>query len=157
MGLKDAGQPQLPRNRNQHESSYLFRMEGHTICLQEPAAKAELPGSMFYSEKICLRERRRDIPQQNSLGQNGRQKKWTCRWLNWGRWEKHLESQKILTMLLQVTRNSPVPSTPERELPGFSVARWHTGMGRRWYLELRCLHHWQEIEQKNLHFRTFCF
>ena len=91
MGPKDTCQPQLPRNRNQHEPSYLLRLEGnksHTIRLQEPAAKAELPGSMFYSEESCLRERRRDIPQQNSLAQNGRQKKWTCRWLSWGRWEK---------------------------------------------------------------------
>ena len=71
--------------------------------------------------------------------------------------KKHLESQRILTMLLQGTRNSPVPPTPEGELPGFPVVRWHTGMGRRWYLELRCLHHWQGIEQKKFTFPYLFF
>ena len=162
MGLKDGCQPQLPRNRNQHEPSYLLRMKGnksHTIRLQEPAARAELPGSLFYSEESCLRERRRDIPQQNSLTQNGRQKKWTCRWLNWGRWEKTFGITETIkdTAARHREQSSATYSRVRspRILCGKVWAGIHTGMGRRWYLELRCLHHWQGIEQRNLLFHTF--
>lgn len=77
MGLKDACQPQLPRNRNQHEPSYLFRMEGHTICLQEPAAKAELPGSMFYSGEDLLERGEGTFSAEFTWSEW--QKKWTCR------------------------------------------------------------------------------
>ena len=113
--------PQLHRNKSQHESKAIMHVKGRRkqktyYKLVRTSWKGWIAQAHVLFILIgFLREKRRHIPQQNSLAQNGRQiNGHVCDW-PWKNLRRQMELQRILTGLLQASRHGPVKAASQSQ------------------------------------------